>query len=88
MKGEDHLWFSCQFLEPNGQTRATASHTDTARTRQDLVSYTDVDPAAAKGQSYMDSGEAMLFGGTPSPGRVGSPSITLKHYIVNPPRIA
>ena len=25
---------------------------------EDLVSYTDLDPAVAKGQSFMDSGEA------------------------------
>eukprot|EP00913_Durusdinium_trenchii_P020614 g19360.t1 len=33
-------------------------------TYQDLVSYTDVDPAAAKGQSYMDSGEVYFKEGT------------------------
>ena len=27
---------------------------------QDLVSYSDVDPAVAKGQTYMDSGQAKM----------------------------
>ncbi|CAJ1403440.1 unnamed protein product [Effrenium voratum] len=33
-------------------------------TYQDLVSYTDLDPARAKGQSYMDSGEVYFKEGT------------------------